>query len=146
MHVVPALRLPAVAFGEGWAAGPHRLRKTACRQAQGPEPVEGRQPYIRLNESGLAWPVRPKTSPSPSHTVLPWKTSLPGTVWRRVVSQPPKVRNHEHAVTLHFMHYDLCRIHQSLRVTPAMQAGITDHVWELEEIVSLMDYVAAKAA
>jgi hypothetical protein len=41
---------------------------------------------------------------------------------------------------------DFCRIHQSLHVTPAMEAGITDHVWELEEIVKLMDYVAAKAA
>ena len=57
-----------------------------------------------------------------------------------------KVENHEHAVALHFMHYNFCRIHQSLRVTPAMQAGITNHVWELHEIVSLMDYVAAKAA
>jgi IS1 family transposase len=57
-----------------------------------------------------------------------------------------KVENHEHAVALHFMHYNFCRIHQSLRVTPAMQAGLTDHVWELHEIVSLMDYVAAKAA
>jgi hypothetical protein len=57
-----------------------------------------------------------------------------------------KVENHEHAVALHFMHYNFCRIHQSLRVTPSMQAGITDHVWELEEIVKLMDYIAAKAA
>ena len=44
------------------------------------------------------------------------------------------------------MHYNFCRIHQSLRVTPAMQAGLMDHVWELEEVVRLMDYVAAKAA
>jgi hypothetical protein len=57
-----------------------------------------------------------------------------------------KVENHEHAVALHFMYYNFCRIHQSLRVTPAMEAGITDHVWELQDIVKLMDYVAAKAA
>lgn len=57
-----------------------------------------------------------------------------------------KVENHEHAIALHFMHYNFCRIHQSLRVTPAMEAGIADHVWELEDIVKLMDYVAAKAA
>jgi len=57
-----------------------------------------------------------------------------------------KAENHEHAIALHFMHYNFCRIHQSLRVTPAMQAGITDHVWELEEVVRLMEYVAAKAA
>jgi hypothetical protein len=46
--------------------------------------------------------------------------------------------NHEHAVSLHFMHYNFCRIHQSLRVTPAMAAGVTDHVWELEEIIALI--------
>ena len=34
------------------------------------------------------------------------------------------------------MHYNYCRIHQTLRVTPAMQAGLTDHVWELEELVA----------
>lgn len=50
-----------------------------------------------------------------------------------------KVENHAHAVALHFMHYNFCRIHQSLRVTPAMEAGVTDHVWTLEEVVALLD-------
>ncbi len=42
-------------------------------------------------------------------------------------------------VALHNMHYNFCRIHQTLRVTPAMEAGVTDHVWDLEEIISLLD-------
>ena len=46
-----------------------------------------------------------------------------------------KVDNHRHAVALHFMHYNFCRVHQTLRVTPAMEAGIADHVWSLEEVV-----------
>jgi hypothetical protein len=50
-----------------------------------------------------------------------------------------KVENHAHAVALHFMHYNFARIHQSLRVTPAMEAGISDHVWSLEEIAALAD-------
>lgn len=50
-----------------------------------------------------------------------------------------KVENHEHAVALHFMHYNFCRIHQTLRVTPAMEAGISDHVWSLTEIAALME-------
>jgi IS1 family transposase len=50
-----------------------------------------------------------------------------------------KVENHCHAIALHFMHYNFARIHQTLRVTPAMAAGVTDHVWEIEEIVSLLD-------
>ena len=48
-----------------------------------------------------------------------------------------KVENLAHAVALHFLHYNFCRIHQTLRVTPAMEAGLTDHVWSLEEVVLL---------
>lgn len=49
-----------------------------------------------------------------------------------------KVENLEHAVALHFMYYNFCRIHQSLRVTPTMEAGVTDRVWEIEEILDLL--------
>lgn len=48
-----------------------------------------------------------------------------------------KVENHMHAVSLHFMHYNFARIHKTQRVTPAMQAGVSDHVWSLEEIAGL---------
>lgn len=50
-----------------------------------------------------------------------------------------KVENHAHAVALHFMHYNFGRIHKTLRVTPAMEAGIADHVWSLKEIAELAD-------
>ena len=49
-----------------------------------------------------------------------------------------KVENHAAMVALHFMHYNYCRIHESVRVTPAMAAGLTDHVWELSELVALL--------
>jgi IS1 family transposase len=49
-----------------------------------------------------------------------------------------KVENLGHAVALHFMHYNFCRIHQTLRVTPAMAAGLTDRVWEIADLVALM--------
>ena len=49
-----------------------------------------------------------------------------------------KVDNLEHNVALYFMHYNFCRIHQTLRVTPAMEAGVADHVWDLEEVVTLL--------
>lgn len=49
-----------------------------------------------------------------------------------------KVENLEHAVALHFMYYNFRRIHQTLRVTPAMAAGIADHAWDLAELVALM--------
>ena len=50
-----------------------------------------------------------------------------------------KVENHTHAVALHFMHYNFCRIHQTLRVTPAMEAGITDRLWDMSDIVELIE-------
>ena len=50
-----------------------------------------------------------------------------------------KVDNLKAAVALHFMHYNFAKVHQTLRVTPAMQAGIADHVWSVEEIAGLLD-------
>lgn len=50
-----------------------------------------------------------------------------------------KIENHGHAIALHYMHYNFCRIHQTLRVTPAMEAGISDHVWSIEEVVALLE-------
>ncbi len=50
-----------------------------------------------------------------------------------------KIENLEHAVALHFMHYNFCRIHQTIRVTPAMASGVADHVWEISEIIALLD-------
>ncbi len=50
-----------------------------------------------------------------------------------------KIENLEYSVALHFMHYNFCRVHKTLRVTPAMEAGITDHVWTLEEIAKLTE-------
>lgn len=49
-----------------------------------------------------------------------------------------KVENLAHAVALHFMHYNFCRIHQTLRVTPAIEAGVTDRVWDVANIVELI--------
>ena len=48
-----------------------------------------------------------------------------------------KVENLEHAVALHYMWYNFARVHRTLRVTPAMEAGIADHVWTIEEIAGL---------
>ncbi len=50
-----------------------------------------------------------------------------------------KIENHAHAVALHFMFYNFAKIHKTLRVTPAMQAGVADHVWTLEDIAQLAD-------
>jgi IS1 family transposase len=49
-----------------------------------------------------------------------------------------KFKNHAHQVALYFFHYNFCRVHTTLRVTPAMEAGLTDHVWALTELCSLL--------
>ena len=49
------------------------------------------------------------------------------------------LENLKYAVALHFVHYNFCRIHQTLRVTPAMEAKVADHVWEIGELVDLID-------
>jgi len=49
-----------------------------------------------------------------------------------------KVENLEHAVALHFMYYNFCRKHQTLGTTPAVKAGVADHVWSIEEVLKLL--------
>jgi IS1 family transposase len=51
-----------------------------------------------------------------------------------------KLENHGHAIALYFMWYNFGRVHQTLRCTPAMQAGVADHIWSIEEIVGLLDF------
>jgi len=53
-----------------------------------------------------------------------------------------KLDNHIHALALYFAHYNFCRIHKTLRTSPAMAAGITDRLWSLEDIVAKMDEAA----
>ena len=50
-----------------------------------------------------------------------------------------KIENLEHSIALHYIFYNFVRVHQTLRVTPAMQIGLSDHVWTLGELVALME-------
>ena len=50
-----------------------------------------------------------------------------------------KVENHAAAIALYFMYYNFGRIHQVLRVTPAIEAGVANQVWSVEEIVGLLE-------
>ncbi len=57
-----------------------------------------------------------------------------------------KFENHCHAVAIYYAYYNFCRVHQTLRVTPAMESGLMDHVWTLEELVMLMERKSLPAA
>lgn len=56
-----------------------------------------------------------------------------------------KAENHAHAVAMNFLYYNFARIRRTLRITPAMPAGISDHVWSIEEIVGLLDAAEKQA-
>ncbi len=49
-------------------------------------------------------------------------------------------------VAVYTVFYNFCRVHKKLRVTPAMQAGLTDHTWDMEDVVGHMDFLAPKPA
>jgi len=58
---------------------------------------------------------------------------------RRTNAHSKKIDNHAHAVALHFMYYNFARVHQSIRVSPAMAAGVTDRLWSIHEILEMSD-------
>jgi IS1 family transposase len=55
-----------------------------------------------------------------------------------------KLENHVAMLSLYFAYYNFCRVHQTLRVTPAMEAGITDHVWDVKDLVALLPAIESK--
>ena len=58
-----------------------------------------------------------------------------------------KAVNHEHMMAIYFMHYNFVRIHQTLKITPAMAAGVTDKLWEMADMVKVLeDWEAAQKA
>jgi hypothetical protein len=50
-----------------------------------------------------------------------------------------KIENHAHAMALHFLYYNFVRIHKTLRTTPAMAAGVSNRLWEMSDIVDVLE-------
>jgi hypothetical protein len=57
-----------------------------------------------------------------------------------------KFENHCHMISLHMFHYNFIRIHQTIRCTPAMAAGVTDHLWSMADLVELIESRECEAA
>lgn len=57
-----------------------------------------------------------------------------------------KFENHCHMISLHMFHYNFIRIHQTIRCTPAMEAGVTDWLWEMSDLVALIESSEREAA
>lgn len=105
------------------------------------KPEEGREPYSpgrfvtveKAAMSGMPDLERASTShvERQNGTLRQWCKRLP----RLTYAFSKKWENRKAALALHFAYYNLCRIHGSLRITPAMAAGITDHVWDIGELI-----------
>ena len=50
-----------------------------------------------------------------------------------------KIENHAHAMALHFLYYNFVRVHQTLKMSPAMAAGVTKRLWEMSDIVDMLE-------
>jgi hypothetical protein len=89
---------------------------------------------------------RSKASPIPKHisTSFSERQNLNIRMGNRRMTRltnafSKKAANHTHMMAIYFMHYNFVRIHQTLRVTPAMAAGVTDRLWEVADMVSVLE-------
>jgi IS1 family transposase len=110
----------------------------------GPDPKEDQRRYSPARCHGCS-PNVVSGSPDPRHISTSYveRQNLTMRMSMRRFTRltnafSKKVENLSAAVSLFYMYYNFGRVHQTLRVTPAMEAGIADHVWSLEEIVGLL--------
>jgi hypothetical protein len=87
-----------------------------------------------------------KGNPDPRHISTSYLERQNLALWmgmrrftRRTNAFSKKVENRMAAVALHFVYYNFCRVHQTLKTTPAVASGLADHVWTIEELVGLLD-------
>lgn len=126
------------------AAFGHEIDWAVLRKLYGPDPDEDQRRYSPVKCTGIE--IQPILGdPDPKHISTSYVerqnfTMRMGTrrFTRLTNAFSKKVENLNAAVALHFMHYNFARPHQTLKQTPAMAAGLTDHVWTLEEIVGLL--------
>lgn len=110
--------------------------------------LEGKTPETRYSPAKCAGTVRTTISGNPDRchvsTSFVERQNLTMRMSMRRFTRltnafSKKIENLEHALALHYMHYNFCRIHQTLRVTPAMEARVSDHLWDLAEVIQLLD-------
>ena len=111
----------------------------------GGDPTEGQKRYSPAICTGCKTKVI-KGKPDPKHISTSYIERQNLTIrmsmrrfTRLTNAFSKKVDNHVAALALHYMHYNFVRIHQTLRVTPAMAAGVADRLWSVDDIVSLLE-------
>lgn len=103
---------------------------------------DGHKPYLKAVEGAFGWDVDFAVLVKQYGRYVKRQNLTMRMKIRRITrltnAFSKKIENHAYAIALHFMHYNFCRIHQALQSTPAMKAGVTDHVWTIEEMVDLL--------
>jgi hypothetical protein len=93
----------------------------------GKSPDEGEKRYSPAECIGIR-KMRIEGKPDPKHV----STSF-------AERNNPNVANHAHAMALHFLYYNFVRIHQTLKASPAMAAGISKRLWEMKDVVAMLE-------
>src|SRR5688572_29623035 len=94
------------------------------------------RPPLRQDDQAATWPMSAPAMPS---TTISISGCTHGAFTRLTNAFSKKLENHACAMSLHFMYYNFVRIHQTLKVTPAMAAGVTDKLWEIADIVTALE-------
>lgn len=126
--------IDAIEYGFGDAADYARLVKKFRNDNEG-EPIVG---ILKERVAGNPDPEHVSTSLIERQNLTVRMSNRRFT--RKTNAFSKKIENHVNAMALHYMYYNFVRIHQTLRVTPAMAAGITDRLWDLEDIVNLLEW------
>lgn len=141
---VPCRRLQRVPLNLAGDSG--RLARWAQHLAKLYGPADGNQQERRYSAGHCCGTITGAVSgdPDPAHvsTSFVERQNLSLRMGNRRFTRltngfSKKVQNHEYALAIYYMHYNFGRIHKSLRVTPAMEAKVSDHVWSLDEIAEL---------
>ena len=132
----PYLRAVDNAFGEIDYAQLHKIYGRA------PEAETRYSPAVCIGAD--AYPLRGDPDPDHISTSYVERQNLTMRMSMRRFTRltnafSKKVENLAAAVSLHFMHYNFCRVHKTLGTTPAVAAGVTDHVWTLDELIGLLE-------
>jgi hypothetical protein len=120
------------------------LTMLSCKKSTAHRPMKSRAAILRPRCIGCDLKVV-SGNPDPTHVSASYveRQNLSMRMGMRRFTRltngfSKKVDNHRHMIALYFLYYNFCRVHSTLRVTPAMEAGISAHIWGLEEMCALL--------
>lgn len=134
------------------AFGPHAVDFAMLVKQYGEAPKEERRKYSPSKYKGsVITPVYGNPDMKHVSTSYVERSNLTWRMGNRRMTRltnafSKKVENHSHQLAINFMHYNFVRIHKTLRCTPAMAAGITNHVWEISDMLTLGMWAEKKVA